>query len=218
MSEPVGNAARTPGQVPGNSHRDREAPKKDIVEDAPPAKKMVEGKVVTRKVPWYKRFAHSLIADDASSIGDYLVVDILVPAVRNLIADTIKGGTDRVIYGHSRGRARGSMIGERGSLRTRYDQISEGEPRRMLSREARATHNFNDIVLADREEAVEVVEALIDRVHRFKTAAVSDLYDFVGETGSYADRNWGWTDLRDADVRQVRGGWLLDLPKPEPLR
>lgn len=217
MSEPVGNAARTPGDVPSNTLKGREAPKREVVEDAPPAEKMVEGNVITRKVPWYKRFAKSLIAEDATSIGDYLIVDILVPAVKNLIADTIKGGTDRVIYGQARGRGRG-VLGDRPGLRTRYDQMSDREPRRMLSRESRATHNFSDIVLSDREEAVEVVEALIDRVERYRSAAVSDLYDFVGETGSYADRNWGWTDLRGADVRQVRGGWLLDLPSPEPLR
>jgi hypothetical protein len=148
-----------------------------------------------------------------------LLVDILVPAVRNLLYDTVVGGTGRVIFGQGRGRSRG-VVGERASsLRTRYDQMSDrGEPRRMLSREDRATHNFDDIVLEHRQEADNVIEALAERIDVYRAASVADLYDFVGVTGSYADRNWGWTDLRDARIQQVRAGWLLDLPRPEPLR
>lgn len=221
MSEPVGNAARTPGDVPSNALKGREAPKKEVAEDAPPAEKIVEGNVVTRKTPWYKRFARNLIADDATSMGDWIMQEVVLPSVRNLISDAVKGSTDRVLYGSSRVRGGGSVIGGRvGSLRTRYDRMAEeGEPRR-LTREARARHDFDEIVLASRSEAIDVIEALIDRAVRYKAVTVSDLYDLLGVTGSYADRSYGWSEaeLRYADVRQTRGGFLLDLPKPEPLR
>lgn len=87
----------------------------------------------------------------------------------------------------------------------------------MMSRDARARHDFDEVILDDRQEAVEVVEAMIDRVQRYRSASVADLYDYVGVTGSYADRNYGWTNLESADVRQHGTGWLLDLPRPEPL-
>lgn len=222
MSEPVGNAPRTPGDIPGNTLKDRGAPKQLTAKEEPaepkePAQKIIEGKATTRKLPWYKRVVHSMVADDISSIREWIVVEVVVPSVRNLIADTIKGSTDRVLYGQARARSRG-LSGERTSLRTRYDKMSEGEPRRMLSRESRARHDFDDVVLDTHAEAVDVIEALIDRVERYGATSVSDLYDFVGVTGSFADQRWGWTDLRNADVRPVRGGFLLDLPRPEPLR
>lgn len=218
MSEPVGNAPRNPADIPGNAHNKQLAAKSEPVEAKEPVEKIIEGKVITRKVPWYKRFMHSLIAEDATSIGDFMFTDVLVPAARNLIRDLVVGSTDRALYGGSiRGRGR-SVVGDRPGLRTRYDLASEREPRRVLSREARARHDFNDVVLDSRAEAIEVVEALIDRVERYQSATVSDLYDLVGVTGSFADQRWGWTDLRTADVRQVRGGFLLDLPSPEPLR
>lgn len=220
MSEPVGNAARTPGDVPSNTLKGRDAPKKEVAEDAPPAEKIVEGKVVTRKVPWYKRFASNLIADDATSMGDWIMQEVILPSVRNLISDAVKGSTDRVLYG-SRGRAGGSILGNRGgSLRTRYDRMSEEREPRRLTREARARHDFDEVVLDSRSEAIEVIEALVDRAVRYKAVTVSDLYDLLGVTGSYADRSYGWSEaeLRYADVRQTRGGYLLELPKPEPLR
>lgn len=221
MSEPVGNSPRSQGDIPdipGNSLKGRDLRGGEAKDPMEPAQKIIEGKVVTRKQPWYKRFARSMVADDAQSIGDWVLVDVFVPAVKNLIHDIVTGGVDRTLYGTS--RARRSIYGERREgLRTRYDRMSEpGEPRRMLSREARARHDFDDVVLGSYEEAVDVVKALIDRVERYGAASVADLYDFVGVTGSFMDQRWGWTDLRLADVRQTRGGFLLDLPAPEPLR
>lgn len=221
-SEPVGNSPRNLGDIPSNSHKEREsrAPVVPAAEEPKePVQKIVEGTVITRKQPWYKRFVNTMVADDIPSIREFIMLEIVIPSVRNFIGDTIKGSTDRILYGQSRVRTRGYAGAEtRGSLRTRYDKMSDGEPRRMLSRDARARHDFDDVVLDTRSEAIDVVEALIHRVERYGAASVSDLYDFVGVTGSFADQRWGWTDLRDADVRQVRGGFLLDLPRPEPLR
>jgi hypothetical protein len=87
-----------------------------------------------------------------------------------------------------------------------------------MSREAQRRHDFDEVVLDINSEAIEVVEALIARVVRYGAASVADLYDLVGVTGSFADQKWGWTDLSTADVRPSRGGFLLDLPQPEPLR
>ncbi len=219
MSEPVGNAPRGPS-IPGNSHKNREAETKISAEETrEPIEKIVEGKVVTRKQPWWKRATRSLIADDATSVGDFILIDVIVPAIKNLISDAVKGSTDRVLFGQSRVRRGIGPGGRPESLRTRYDRMSDvGEPRRMMSRDSRARHDFDEVTLDDRAEAIEVIEALFARVQQYGAASVSDLYDLVGVTGSYADRRWGWTNLSDADVRQSRGGWLLDLPRPEPLR
>lgn len=218
MSEPVGNSPRVTGDIPGNSHKEREVKAAKEVEQREPVQKIIEGKVVTKKQSWWKKASRSLVADDAQSIGDYLLTDVVVPAVKNLIRDVIVGGVDRSLYGYSRGRS-SDRRGEPRSLRTRYDRMADrDEPRRMMSRESRATHDFDDVVLDNRAEAIDVIENLVDRVARYGAASVSDLYDLVGVTGSYADRNWGWSNLDSADVRQYRGAWMLVLPKPDPLR
>lgn len=226
MSEPVGNAPRTPGDIPPNTHKsigEKQAEKIET-EAAPkePMKQVTQGNVTKRKTPWYKRAVRGLVAEDVSSMREWVMIEVVIPSIRNLISDTVKGSTDRILYGQARARTRGLGVGvggDRPGLRTRYDKMADGgEPRRSLTREARARHDFDDVVLDSHAEAVIVVESLIERVETYGAASVADMYDLVGVTGSYADRSYGWTDLRTADVRQVRGGFLLDLPQPILLR
>lgn len=224
--EPVGNQPRRKPEadsglkaITGNSHKDREAAAEKTAEREP-VEKMVKGQVIVRKPPWYKKFARSMIAEDAGNVGDYILTDVVIPGIKVLIVTMVGQSVERVLMGTSRNRIGGRQpLGLSLRDQVNYGRIStERQPRSLMSRENRARHNFNEIVLPDRSEAIEVVEALIDRIARYGAVTVADLYDFVGTTGSYADRAWGWTDLATADVRQVLGGFLLDLPQPEPIR
>lgn len=78
-------------------------------------------------------------------------------------------------------------------------------------------HDFSDIILASRADAEEVLDRLRDLVSQYDVATVNDLYDLVGLTGEFTDDKWGWTDLRTASVRVVRGGYLLNLPRTQPI-
>lgn len=223
MSEPVGNAPRGTS-IPNNSHkaRDVQAASEAPGESKEELSKIVTGKVMIRKTPWYKRIARGVIADDASSVGNYILTDVVGPAIRNLIYDIITGGASRTLYGTTRGLRRESNIrggGPVSSIRTRYDRMAEEQPRsRALSQEQRARHDFEDVILDYREEAVNVLEAMIDYAARYGAVSVAEFYTLCGVSGSYADQRWGWTDLSTADIRQFRGGWLIDLPEAQPLR
>lgn len=228
MTEPVGNQPRKKQEtvdtgiaaISGNSHKGREGNKEKV--DREPVEKIVEGKVITRKVPWYTKFTRSIVAEDAGNVGEFILADVVIPATKNLILDMVSQSIERMLFGTSRGRFSGARRTPLGmSLR---EQVNYGgysrdrEPRRMMSREARARHDFQEVVLDTRTEAVEVIENLIKRIHRYGDVTVTDLYDFLGVSGSFADQRWGWTDLATAEVRQVPGGFLLDLPAPEPIR
>lgn len=225
MAEPVGNQPRREPKpesgmaaITGNSHRSKE-PGKETSGNREPVEKIVEGVVISRKTPWYTRFARSMVAEDAGTVGDYILINVVIPATKNLIIDMISQTAERVFFGTDRGRLRRSPLGMGLRDQVNYGGISrDREPRRTMTREARARHDFNDIVLESRTEAVEVIEAMADRIGRYAAVTVAELYDLVGVTGSYTDRQWGWTDLITAEVRQVPGGFLLDLPAPEPIR
>lgn len=91
------------------------------------------------------------------------------------------------------------------------------DPRPVLSRQARANHDFGEIILATRAEAEDVLEQLRELINQYEIATVSDLYQLVGHTGEFTDDKWGWDDLRSASIRPIRGGYLLNMPRTQPI-
>jgi hypothetical protein len=87
-----------------------------------------------------------------------------------------------------------------------------------LSRRARANFDFDEIILPTRVEAEEVIDRMFDLVAKYEMVTVADLYDLVGIQGNYTDEKYGWEDVRGAGVTRVSNGYLLDIPRPEPLR
>ncbi len=221
MSEPVGNTPRA--SIPGNTFKDREsaAPVKPSRE---PVEKLVQGKVTIKKPNFFKRMARSMVAEDVGNVGDFVVTDVLAPAMRNLIYDIIVKGAGRTIFGANqiyRGGSRSGVnsSGPVSSLKTAYHRVSnEADPGRSISQASAARHDFSDIVLEDRIEAIQVLEYLQARLDTYGSVTVGDFYDALGTTGGFVDRNWGWTNLNSADIRQVRDGYIFDLPRAANLR
>lgn len=211
-------------EFPSNRHKDKEAPEPKKVEEKKVAQ-VVQSEVVRRKKPLSRRFTETFIGGDAKSVWGFITLDVLIPAAKDMIADAVSQGVERMIFGEARSTSRrtGRRPGDSGPYIS-YNRYSSSASRRgrqdrspELSRRARASHDFDEIILATRAEANEVLERLFDLVSKYESATVADLYDLVGVTGSYTDDKWGWFDLRGADVTRVRHGYLLDLPKPEPL-
>jgi hypothetical protein len=207
-------------EFPSNNYKGKAKPAAEP--DEKKIERVTEGEVIRRKKPLGKRLREMFIGGDASSVWSYVVLEVFVPAARDMMADMATQGVERMVFGEARSTSRRTGLGPRTTSGytsyNRYAQQPRQEPRADLSRRARANHDFDEIILATRGEAQEVLDRLFDLVARYETATVADLYELVGVTGSYTDDKWGWTDIRDADIKRVSHGYLLDLPKPEPIR
>lgn len=205
-------------EFPANSRR----PPAREPKDEKKVTRVTETEVIRRKKPLGKKMREVFIGGEAGSVWSYVLMDVLVPAAKDMIADAASQGVERMIFGESRTNRRPSRTGGTGTY-TAYNRFAPNnrgpqreEPRNM-SRRGRSTHEFDEIILATRVEAEEVIDRLFDLVGRYESASVSDLYSLVGVSGNFVDEKWGWTDLRGAGVERVRNGYLLDLPRPEPL-
>lgn len=183
--------------------------------------RVIEGEVIRRKKPLGKRFKETFVAADMKGVTQFVFMDVLLPAAKDMIADATSQGIERMLFGEARSTSRrtGKRPGESYISYNRYSGSSSTrrEERPNPSRRARANHEFDEIVLATRVEAEEVIDRLFDLVNRYESATVADLYELVGATANYTDDKWGWTDIRGAGVTRVRNGYLLDLPRPTPL-
>lgn len=76
---------------------------------------------------------------------------------------------------------------------------------------------FENITLASRADAEEVLDSMNEMLDLYDIVSVADLYDLVGIEGQHTDNNYGWTDLSRATVVRTSDGYLLKLPKPSPI-
>jgi hypothetical protein len=195
---------------------------------APQAKnieRVTSGEPVRRKKSLRKQFSETFVAGDAKSAVSYVLLDVLLPAAKDMIVEAGSQGIEKLIFGDSSRRrgARSPVAGPTGYVS--YNRLSSSMgggsrlpgPQRAMSRAARGRHNFDEIVLEQRTEAEEVIDRLFDLVSRYEQATVADLYELVGLQSTHTDHKWGWEDLHGAGVTRVRGGYLLDLPEPEPF-
>lgn len=186
---------------------------------------VVSGKVVQRKKPLGRKLKEFFVTgDDARSVFGYVAADILAPAAKDMILDAISEGAERMIFGETRSRSRRSS--SRRIDYSGYSRVSGIRPRGRdyrdverptLSRQARQSHNFDEIVLENRAEAETVLERMYGILERYETVTVGDLYELVGISGNYTDEKWGWDSLRGSGVVRVREGYLLELPPTKPL-
>jgi hypothetical protein len=86
-----------------------------------------------------------------------------------------------------------------------------------MSRQARRSHDFDEIILDKRVEAEEVIDMMYAILEEYKEVSVHDLYEMVGLDPTWADQKWGWYRLDGARAVRTGSGYLIDLPKPEPL-
>lgn len=211
---------------PANSQRSTRVSKvTDPAEkvDEKKIEKVTSSEVIRRKKPLGKRFMETFIGGDAKGVAGYIVMDVLLPAAKDTIADAVSQAIERMLFGEVRSASRRAGARPGGSSGyTSYNRFSNApanrrEDPRAMSRQARAKHDFDEIILATRVEAEEVIDRLFDLLSRYDQATVSDLYDLLGLSAQYTDEKWGWTDIRGIGIVRVRNGYLLDIPKPEPL-
>ena len=198
-----------------NSHRVREEQKTKEIVERKKLEPIAKGK--TKKKSEVKKFADVFIAEDVTSVKEYVINDVLIPAAKKAISDIITNGIDMILYGEARGRDRRGN-GSKVSYTKYYDRERDRDYDRSRSRTTRrSVYDYDDIILDTRGEAEEVLNRMDDLIDTYDIVSVADLYDLVGIQGNYTDNKYGWTNLRNATVQRVRDGYLLKLPKALPL-
>ena len=210
-------------EFPPNSHTNRDIPA--VPAEAKKLPKVITGEVVRRKKPVTRRFAESFVNGDAKAVGGYILWDVMLPALKDTVADVATQAVERLLFGESRSTLR--RTAGRGQVNySRYSQATrlgyrENRPEQTRPpagrRPARQQNDFEEIILQTRGEAEMVRDRLFDLVDRYAAATVSDLYDLLGITPDYTDGKWGWYNLSGLDIVRISSGYLLDLPQPESL-
>lgn len=195
-----------------NSHRSKEG-KTEALTDRKKVEKVVHGRVRTKPKSGISKITDIFISEDAANVKSYIVMDVLVPAVKKAISDIVRDGIDMILYGESRGRKSSSASGY-----VSYRDYSRSDDRdRFRDSRSRSSYAHDDIILDSRGEAEEVLTRMDELIDTYGNVSVADLYDLVGKSSEYTDNKYGWTNIRNAEPIRVRDGYMLKLPKALPI-
>lgn len=193
---------------PANSNASKQEVKQSAEEKR--ATKVVKGNVRT-KPNEVRKFADVFISEDINNVKNYILMDVLVPAIKKAVADIVTNGVEMILYGSTSNR-RNSSSGSKVSYRNYYDSRDDRRDDRGGSR-TRSGLDYDDFVFDSRGEAEAVLSQMGDIIERFKYVTVADLYDMVDKVPPFTANKYGWTSIRNADVVRDRDGYRLKLPR-----
>ena len=172
--------------------------------------KVISGTAKTKKNE-VRKFRDVFISEDISNVKSYILMDVLVPAIKNAIVDIVTDGVN-MIFGTGSGRKKTS-----GSNYVSYRDYSR-ESRRDDSRASTGRFNYDDILFPSRGEADAVLEQMDAIIEEYGYVTVADMYDMADLTAPYTGNRYGWTSVRRAEIVRVRGGdYIIKLPKAMPI-
>lgn len=200
---------------PNNSHAYKEQQKKAA--DRPRPGKVISGTAETKKKSEMSKLADALVpgAGDVGGIKNYIIMDVLIPSIKNAICDIVVDSVNMLFRGERTRRKEGRRLNgdyvSYSSISSRRDDHDRNESRR-------AGYSPDDVTVDSRADAVMVLEQMDDLLDTYGRVTVADLYDLVGVSGNYTDNKYGWTNLHNAEpIRLSSGKYLLKLPKVRPL-
>lgn len=182
------------------------------------AQQVINTPVKTEKKSPAKKFFENFISDDINSIKEHLVNDIVIPAVKDTIVDTIENFTSMLFYGTDSKRVRGRRSGGY-SERTNYNVISykgRSEDRDYTPR-MRSMIDIDDVIFNSRAEALDVLSALRDDLDKYGMVSVMNFKEMIGLKTNFTEDKYGWYDLSACKVTNYKGGWIITLPKAKEL-
>lgn len=178
--------------------------------------KVVKGRVKTKKNEM-RRLSDIFISEDVSNIKDYILLDVLAPAIKDAIYKIIVGSLDTTLYG-GRGYGGKRPTADKISYKD-YNGISSRRDDRGNDRPRTASgYSYDDVIFETRGAAEAVLDRMYELIEEYGNVRVADMYDMAGITGNYTDNRYGWENLHGARVERTRDGYAVRMPRAKVLK
>lgn len=214
----------------GNSHTDKAAAKPEDAPSPVVVQKAVTGEVKVRKRSLGRKIKDLFVEADFKTVIVGVGMNVLIPAARNMVYDGAVTVIERVMYGQDsrgdmrRGYTPGSGFTSRISYQTPVARgIREvragmtGPTAPPLSLRPRGRHIYDEVILTTFSEAQTVLEMMNEILDKYDVVTIANLNELCGRPTVHTDNLYGWTNLVGSNIRQIREGYLLELPVPEAI-
>lgn len=159
------------------------------------------------------------------AIFTYLGKEVVAPAIKDTIVNSITTGVNMAAYGEDRGRYNSpgwnnpyrSGVSGRTNTYTNYSSSYHNNDTRE-TRGLNQPDRIKDIYLFSHEDAQIVLDSLRQDILNFGYARLADYYDYAGQPSTnYTDNAYGWRNLNTVRIMPIRGKYIIALPPVEVI-
>lgn len=125
------------------------------------------------------------------------------------ITNRIYGALD-TLMGNRRGNS--NVPGARIAYSQPYQP---NQPQGNARQRTAASYSYDDLIFDMRGDAEVTLSRMYELLGTYRAVSIADMFDLAGVTSpnGYTDNKYGWTDLSEARVVRVNGGYIIDLPR-----
>ena len=242
MSEELNKNNKTPYNEIEQTKDNSKAVPDNIPEEKQRNTQIISNPPKVRKKGLTERLVRGVIGPtDGLSVGEYVRTEIIVPAFKNVIADSVTTAINIIMFGNDspRGGYGGHISNGYGyrpkvnyndqydSRRGNYARSNVDRVGRSLERDFGGGHtnigmvreDVEDYIIDNRRDAMDVLAKLQYDADIYGTVSIADYYDLIGVPTQWTHNTYGWDrhQLSSVAIRPVQGGFILILPPVQYL-
>lgn len=200
--------------------------------------KIVTGAVKVQKKGLVERLVVGMLGPDGiPGITSYLGHEIIMPALKNMVYDTLTNGLSMGMFGRdgvgrsSHHQSQGSNYGgvrpvarQSNVYGNAYRPASTAAPvqapvQANVAQRRAGGNRVPDFEISDRNQAVSVLNSLQNTAMQYGNVSVADYYDMIGVEPQFTDNTYGWTgeSIQRAALQAIRNGFVIKLPPVDVL-
>lgn len=190
-----------------------------MAEDKPKA--VVNGKASASK-SLFGRIAETFTLNNLKDARNYIIKDVIVPSILDMLYDGITRGAAKLIYKDNNPRDRKRKGFDYSGI-TGITRLSDGEALKARDRKRDTSvsgiYDYNEIELRTRADAELLLDSMCDYLEFHEVITVADMYSMANYNGGdYTDNYWGWSSLAGAHIERSLDGWVLKLPEVKNIK
>jgi len=176
----------------------------------PKVESVVTGKVTVEKKTWLNKLVES-------TIGKYVVNDIVIPKVKSMTYDLVTSVVDMLLYGGTSPSRQSTTT--RNNYVSYSNQYKTNTPKPVNTISGTDIFSMEKIRFESKRDAMAVLDQLCMILERYHIVTVAQFYDSANFTTDNVQANkFGWMDLSGVDVvRSYNGDYYINLPPASPI-
>ena len=178
---------------------------------------IIQNEVTVKKPSIGRRAKEFFTGRNAKIAGGVVLGSVILPALRDMMSEAIRAGSNQIIYGDAGARrATGTGGIVQNNQRIMYNHMGTTTqpvaPQQQGMVPNRHSRRFDDLIFAVRTDANEVLDRMYDILSQYGEVSIKDLCVMINKQSEFTDNRWGWKNLHGSDVRRDGDGFLLVLP------